>query len=604
MHIVALGNSGNSIYNTANDIMSSRIVSPSGSESFSSISLDDDSGYAQNPKQQEQQNNRGSWGLGIVLANPDQEPLIENTGMGMAGLMTTQSPGYVEKPQKTPAGVSSLPTSRTPTKSSSTRAKQSMSTTDVPTASFFHRLATGITSFMSTTPESGNNLADKPKSQIEDMLVSYYLSQGREVPDWVHNPPPDPPVNVCTRPTSIVLTNPPVPAELGDMCDPSQIAIGMEPSREGSSQPGSSKSVLQSFARLNISRFTRNPFNKGLQSPSMASGMTQAATDDLSQVDQPTKSRDRSRTPRTKQSDKYQRRSERPRRGDSVFSPSPVTVQIVESTSGGSQSANDSGLEMLSSGQTPSVAVAARTSAKGSSAKSRNTDRFDSPRPMSPFSPRRYFPTERVISRSSKASATPTTGTPACISTPSKKQTPTSANSPKTRGRKKEKTPRDSSKLTPKHRRNAENKPEEDKGDAAKQFQSNKMSKETNLFEKASIVIPDNTQFQSPNPEEQTEPSTQSKTSPFHPGWFRRSRTKQFLSPKRFRRSGSAKTAQTESPASEIPSVVVTNSDEEQPQAQSHEETANENGQPPESKTPRTGRVKSMFKRKSMHTQE
>ncbi|KAJ2556431.1 hypothetical protein EV175_002013, partial [Coemansia sp. RSA 1933] len=256
MNLVALGTSGSTASNAKPT--TSAIITPSPPPgSFSSISLDDDSGYApQSPDQQ--QNNRSSWGLGIVLSHP-QEPPIEIDGM--AGLVTTRSSGHTTKVSK------HLPSRIPPTQSNiTTGARKSVAE---PASSFFQRLATGITSFMSTASDP----ADHPTTQIEDMLTSYYLSQGRDVPAWVHDPPPDPPMTDHRRPTSLVLANPTVPAELNPPPkNQSQLTMSTDLSREGSaSRPGSSKSVLQSFGRLNISRLTRNPFNKALQSPCASS---------------------------------------------------------------------------------------------------------------------------------------------------------------------------------------------------------------------------------------------------------------------------------------------------------------------------------------------
>ncbi|KAJ2607431.1 hypothetical protein EV177_005522 [Coemansia sp. RSA 1804] len=300
--------------------MPSGIITPS-TGSLSSVSLDsgdhDGSGYAQELGQQT--GDDGSWGLGIVLKTRNIQPLIDRAGMGMGGLMTTQSPGTVEtetRTKKPTHPASSLPPTRVPTKSTSGSAGDanvlSMSTTDVTgtTASFFQRLATSVTSFISTTATdsalaSGSSMADRPKSQIEDMLESYYLSQGKEVPYWVRNPPPDPAISDPRPSSTIVLANPSVPRELNnatpanDFCSQQQLSTSMDfSSREGSSQPGASnKSMIHSFARLNISRLTRNPFNKGLQSSSpSASEITKAASDkSTSNGSQPAISADDSR---------------------------------------------------------------------------------------------------------------------------------------------------------------------------------------------------------------------------------------------------------------------------------------------------------------------
>ncbi|KAJ2864620.1 hypothetical protein GGI22_001675 [Coemansia erecta] len=521
MNLVTLGNNGN-----MDKAMASGIITPEGS--FSSISLDDDSGYAQEPA--DQQSNRESWGLGIVLANPDQEPRIENTGMGMGGLMTTHSPGHIE--QRPRPNALSLPPSRIPTRAAST--KQSMPATD--NASFFQRLATGITSFMSTAPES-SELDMQPKSQIEDMLVSYYLSQGRDVPGWVHYPPQDPPGTVSQRPTSIVLTNPPVPAELDTSRDRSQVSLSVNPSREGSSQPESSKSVLQSFARLNIGRFTRNPFNKALQSPSASTGnMPRLANEELTPESWTARPHERSRTPKS-----YgHKRSERTKPvKDRALSPSPAIVQLVENTSNGSKAANDKGLEMLPTGQNPTVSTP--TSTKGSA-----NDRNRHTTPIATnYSPK---------SRSSK---------------------------------KKEKAPKKSTK----HERYSEDREDV----SATPMEREEPFGETNPFAPAYVASKDNEELV-----EQNESPAIPKTLQSNPGWFKRSRTKQFLSPRLFRKSASSKAAQVESPTLGIPTVTVANSDEEA-ETQLHDRVARGNSQSSGPKTPRTGRVRSLFKRKSMH---
>ncbi|KAJ2403146.1 hypothetical protein GGI23_000164 [Coemansia sp. RSA 2559] len=566
MNLVTLGNNGN-----MDKAMASGIITPEGS--FSSISLDDDSGYAQEPA--DQQSNRESWGLGIVLANPDQEPRIENTGMGMGGLMTTHSPGHIE--QRPRPNALSLPPSRIPTRAAST--KQSMPATD--NASFFQRLATGITSFMSTAPES-SELDMQPKSQIEDMLVSYYLSQGRDVPGWVHYPPQDPPGTVSQRPTSIVLTNPPVPAELDTSRDRSQVSLSVNPSREGSSQPESSKSVLQSFARLNIGRFTRNPFNKALQSPSASTGnMPRLANEELTPESWTARPHERSRTPKS-----YgHKRSERTKPvKDRALSPSPAIVQLVENTSNGSKAANDKGLEMLPTGQNPTVSTP--TSTKGS-AKSRVAERFETPKPMSPFSPKRYFSSERALSRPTSTSVTPA-GTPK-RSDRNRHTTPIATNySPKSRSsKKKEKAPKKSTK----HERYSEDREDV----SATPMEREEPFGETNPFAPAYVASKDNEELV-----EQNESPAIPKTLQSNPGWFKRSRTKQFLSPRLFRKSASSKAAQVESPTLGIPTVTVANSDEEA-ETQLHDRVARGNSQSSGPKTPRTGRVRSLFKRKSMH---
>ncbi|KAJ2736539.1 hypothetical protein IW152_000714 [Coemansia sp. BCRC 34962] len=91
--------------------------------------------------------------------------------------------------------------------------------------------------------------AEKPsKTPMEDMLESYYLSQGREVPSWVYFPPPDP-----TAPDASVVDG--VPAYKAAKLNIRE----SEPESEVKVKHSSSANggALKSFARLNISRLAR-----------------------------------------------------------------------------------------------------------------------------------------------------------------------------------------------------------------------------------------------------------------------------------------------------------------------------------------------------------
>ncbi|KAJ2762199.1 hypothetical protein H4S06_000790 [Coemansia sp. BCRC 34490] len=690
MNIVASSKSSSAIANGKNPsyTMPSGIITPS-TGSLSSVSLDsgdhDGSGYAQEPSQKTSDD--GSWGLGIVLKTRNIQPLIDRAGMGMGGLMTTQSPGTVETEtrRKKPTHLaSSLPPTRVPTKSTSGSTADvnvlSMSTTDVTgaTASFFQRLATSVTSFMSTTATdsalaSGSSMADRPKSQIEDMLESYYLSQGKEVPYWVRNPPPDPAIADPRPSSTIVLANPSVPRELNnatpadDLCSQQQLSTSMDfSSREGSSQPGASnKSMIHSFARLNISRLTRNPFNKGLQSSSpSASDITKAVSDSYASANKATtKPRGRSTTPQTKDSNhrhrhhkhhKHQHKKHHGRSGDrsrgtstahnsEAVDSSPVSVRIVESTSNGSQPANsadDGRLEIVLKSQKKKQLSSKPEPQQGS-------DR-ESAKPMSPFSPKRFFAADG--GRSSPASkfndngstsATPATrsATPAPnTAPPSKKRSPFKLGSPKALVWQKEKRAQSRLKQEPddiNDNREAVEKskaevPEKSDSLIDQSLQINSPVVEKNPFEQAyGIPFTDNNtsesshnnstidlqrqlapiKLQSKMSVDSTTPSPPPKSSPLHTGWFKRTKTKKkpLLSPKMFRKRTGVRAAAapmdlfaTESP----PNVVIANSDEEERPSQNqhlHEDSDKDEDHVKglEPKTPRVAKVKRIFKRKA-----
>ncbi|KAJ2445733.1 hypothetical protein GGF42_005899 [Coemansia sp. RSA 2424] len=155
--------------------------------------------------------------------------------------------------------------------------------------SFFHKLSSGIASFMTTEIDEtgdidgiGGPQKSKHKTQLEDMLESYYLSQGRPVPDWVHCPPPDPPANAeeSRDASSVVIDK--VPAYTSAS---SQIGFKDEGDSEAercskakSKHSSSTSGALRSFAKLNISRLARAQFSLGgANSSSTSTGGTAAA---------------------------------------------------------------------------------------------------------------------------------------------------------------------------------------------------------------------------------------------------------------------------------------------------------------------------------------
>ncbi|KAJ1875075.1 hypothetical protein LPJ55_001013 [Coemansia sp. RSA 990] len=175
------------------------------------------------PKRGNRDSGRGSFGLGIVLTE-SQESQLDPV---VSAMPVTPSSAMYEM---------SLP--------ETTRNSWASSDQQKTAPSMFARLINGISAFMSTTDEQIG-----PKTRIEDMLESYYMSQDRQVPEWVYNPPPDPPQSTKSqRPTSIIVEQPQVASR-----------ESLEPSRESSTKPSSAStsSVLRPFARLNISRLTR-----------------------------------------------------------------------------------------------------------------------------------------------------------------------------------------------------------------------------------------------------------------------------------------------------------------------------------------------------------
>ncbi|KAJ2381492.1 hypothetical protein GGI05_005963, partial [Coemansia sp. RSA 2603] len=181
---------------------------------------------------------RESWGLGITLSKSQQDVDFEQAAATM-GLVTSHF-GDGSKPD-----VNTFASDSQPQQASA--------------FSFFSRLANSVSSmiFSSATNNDDNRDEDDSylplgsKTQIEDMLESYYLSQGRAVPEWVHDPPPDPPLDSGVRSQSYVNEN--------------LVSASSKSSSKASSNPGV---ISRGFARLNIGRFTRPQAARGLHSSS------------------------------------------------------------------------------------------------------------------------------------------------------------------------------------------------------------------------------------------------------------------------------------------------------------------------------------------------
>ncbi|KAJ2803686.1 hypothetical protein H4R20_002797, partial [Coemansia guatemalensis] len=147
--------------------------------------------------------NRESMGLGIMLTNNtpeiDFQRMAESMGLETSHISnhTTTSGRAAPEPPK-------------------------------PAPTLFTRLFGGISSFMSTVDDSERSRAQQPKSQIEDMLEAYYISQNRDVPSWVYNPPPDPPINIDNQPANV--TAKPIDDAL---------STSVDQSREDSAKPSS-----------------------------------------------------------------------------------------------------------------------------------------------------------------------------------------------------------------------------------------------------------------------------------------------------------------------------------------------------------------------------
>ncbi|KAJ2851458.1 hypothetical protein IWW36_001097 [Coemansia brasiliensis] len=258
---------------------------------------------------------RGSFGLGIVLSNESQESQLDPAvaTMGVATLTPSSSVMY---------GMS-LP--------ETTRSSWADSDQQKTAPSIFARFISGISAFMSTTD---NNEQFRPKTRIEDMLESYYMSQDRQVPDWVYNPPPDPPQSTkFYRPASIIVDQP--------RQDITVSQESIEPSRESSTKPSSisTGSALRPFARLNISRLARSGVSTRMRlaSPTPSS----APSSDV----QSSMARSGSRLRRVwPQQLSFRSGSSRPT-SPSVVSretSAPVNVQMVDS---GNESTEDSPIE-------------------------------------------------------------------------------------------------------------------------------------------------------------------------------------------------------------------------------------------------------------------
>ncbi|KAJ2597472.1 hypothetical protein GGF39_003038 [Coemansia sp. RSA 1721] len=197
-------------------------------------------------------NRRESWGLGIVLTNSDNDLDFEHAAATM-GLMTTN---YYPQDASGDNSTVALP--------SASRSQQSLhkqpgndDQQNNSAFSFFGRLANSISALVS----SNNNDADEDlylpldsKSQIEDMLESYYLSQGRPVPEWVNKPPPDPPMSIEVQKTSSTTID-----------RSSQIPVSSDRS---SSKSNSQGVISRSFARLNFAKITRPQISFGIRGSS------------------------------------------------------------------------------------------------------------------------------------------------------------------------------------------------------------------------------------------------------------------------------------------------------------------------------------------------
>ncbi|KAJ2136864.1 hypothetical protein IW136_003743, partial [Coemansia sp. RSA 678] len=180
-------------------------------------------------KRRNRDSGRGSMGLGIVLTDDSHDIDFERAAAAM-GLPASQ-PSYDSSYMG---------------RSIATRSSRNTADENTPEPSMFARLITNISAFMTTDTEQ------RPKTRIEDMLESYYLSQNRPVPDWVYDPPPDP-IITEQRPTSIVV-------------EPNESASSAEASREDEAKASPSPSMLRSFGRLNIGRLIRPSLSR-TQSP-------------------------------------------------------------------------------------------------------------------------------------------------------------------------------------------------------------------------------------------------------------------------------------------------------------------------------------------------
>ncbi|KAJ2781692.1 hypothetical protein GGI15_003149 [Coemansia interrupta] len=196
---------------------------------------------------------RESWGLGITLSKSQQDVDFEQAAATM-GLVTSHFGNGSN------ANINTFAPDSQPQQASA--------------FSFFSRLANSISSMISSSAANNNDNGDEDdsylplgsKTQIEDMLESYYLSQGREVPEWVHDPPPDPPLDNGVRNQSYV--------------DDNLVSASSKSSSKEGSNPGV---ISRGFARLNIGRFARPQAARGLHSSSASvsegNGAANAAID-------------------------------------------------------------------------------------------------------------------------------------------------------------------------------------------------------------------------------------------------------------------------------------------------------------------------------------
>ncbi|KAJ1891423.1 hypothetical protein LPJ66_006926 [Kickxella alabastrina] len=203
------------------------------------------------PHRDRRDSGRQSWGLGIKLTNSSNITDFEHAAATM-GLVTSQRQHEQADPRH------SMQTSRNRT--------STISDSQPATAySFFNKLASNIGSFMNMGTDPNNNSTTQEKqqfqskSQIEDMLESFYLSQGRQIPEWVHNPPPDPPANLEMRNAGNMSFD----YNLGAVNAASSSKMAAE-----SSKSSTSGVIGKSFSKLNIGKLSRPQFSFGLRSTS------------------------------------------------------------------------------------------------------------------------------------------------------------------------------------------------------------------------------------------------------------------------------------------------------------------------------------------------
>ncbi|KAJ2158094.1 hypothetical protein GGF46_004029 [Coemansia sp. RSA 552] len=174
-------------------------------------------------------------------------------------------------------------------------------------SSLFSRVFSGIAAFMSTVDDN-NQPGTQEKSRTEDMLEAYYMSQGRDVPAWVYNPPEDPPMSLEPPGTGVESPGPRT----------------RDSDREVSSKPSSigTNSVLRSFAKLNISRLGRPPHAVRESSSGPGNGEPSSSDSRIRRIMSTTHTA----------SLKSRARSSKP----SSVEPSRIAVQMVDSASSSS----------------------------------------------------------------------------------------------------------------------------------------------------------------------------------------------------------------------------------------------------------------------------